>query len=89
MALTPMPRSSQASDGSFYGTAKEGGTNSCLYSGTLMTLYSFCSQSGCADGQEPGAIVPDDWVRFRVATGRLLVAIGTESERLLLRTSHG
>jgi uncharacterized repeat protein (TIGR03803 family) len=59
----------QASDGNFYGTTKEGGTNSCLYggtnygcgtlfkmtpSGTLTTLYNFCSQSGCADGQEPG-----------------------------------
>jgi uncharacterized repeat protein (TIGR03803 family) len=59
----------QARDGSFYGTTKEGGTNSCLYggtnygcgtlfkinpSGTLTTLYNFCSQSGCADGQEPG-----------------------------------
>src|ERR1700686_4818954 len=58
-----------ASDGNFYGTTKEGGTNSCLYggsnfgcgtlfkitpSGTLTTLYNFCSQSGCADGQEPG-----------------------------------
>ena len=47
-------------------------TNSCLYggtnfgcgtlfkitpSGTLTTLYNFCSQSGCADGQEPGALV--------------------------------
>jgi uncharacterized repeat protein (TIGR03803 family) len=62
----------QASDGNFYGTTKEGGTNSCLYggtnfgcgtifkitpSGTLATLYNFCSQSGCADGQEPGALV--------------------------------
>jgi uncharacterized repeat protein (TIGR03803 family) len=59
----------QASDGNFYGTTKQGGTNSCLYggtnfgcgtlfkitpSGTLTTLYNFCSQSGCADGQEPG-----------------------------------
>jgi uncharacterized repeat protein (TIGR03803 family) len=62
----------QASDGNFYGTTKEGGTNSCLYggtnfgcgtlfritpSGTLTTLYTFCSQSGCADGQEPGGLV--------------------------------
>jgi uncharacterized repeat protein (TIGR03803 family) len=61
-----------ASDGNFYGTTKEGGTNSCLFggsnygcgtlfkmtpSGTLTTLYNFCSQSGCADGQEPGGLV--------------------------------
>ena len=66
----------QASDGSFYGTRKDGGTNSCLYGGTnygcgtlfrvtprgtLTTLYSFCSQSGCADGQEPGALVQGRW----------------------------
>jgi uncharacterized repeat protein (TIGR03803 family) len=75
----PLPRGTdptgalvQASDGSFYGTTKEGGTKSCLYggtsfgcetlfkitpSGTLTTLYNFCSQSGCADGQEPGGLV--------------------------------
>ena len=28
-----------------------------LPSGTLTTLYNFCSQSGCADGQEPGGLV--------------------------------
>jgi uncharacterized repeat protein (TIGR03803 family) len=58
----------QASDGNFYGTTEQGGTNSCVYggtnygcgtlfkitpSGTLTTLYNFCSQSGCADGQIP------------------------------------
>ena len=63
----------QASDGNFYGTTKEGGTHSCLYGGTnygcgtlfritpggtLTTLYSFCSQSGCADGQEPASAGP-------------------------------
>jgi uncharacterized repeat protein (TIGR03803 family) len=61
----------QASDGNFYGTTKEGGTNTCLYGGTnygcgtlfkitpggaLTTLHNFCSQSGCADGQEPGPL---------------------------------
>ncbi|HEV2424969.1 MAG TPA: choice-of-anchor tandem repeat GloVer-containing protein [Terriglobia bacterium] len=62
----------QASDGNFYGTTKQGGTNTCIYGntnygcgtlfkitpgGTLTTLYNFCSQSGCADGQEPGALI--------------------------------
>jgi uncharacterized repeat protein (TIGR03803 family) len=41
----------------------QGGTNGhgTLFkitpSGTLTTLYNFCSQSGCADGQFPGALV--------------------------------
>jgi uncharacterized repeat protein (TIGR03803 family) len=58
----------QAADGNFYGTTLAGGANmSCdLYgtvgcgtifkitpSGTLTTLYSFCSQSDCKDGQNP------------------------------------
>lgn len=47
----------QATDGNFYGTTYSGGNNFSgnIYqitpSGTLTNLYSFCSQSGCADGQ--------------------------------------
>jgi uncharacterized repeat protein (TIGR03803 family) len=50
----------QASDGNFYGTTNEGGTNGggTLFkitpNGTLTTLHNFCSQSGCADGANPG-----------------------------------
>jgi uncharacterized repeat protein (TIGR03803 family) len=50
----------QASDGNFYGTTNEGGTNGggTLFkitpSGTLTTLHNFCFQSGCADGANPG-----------------------------------
>ena len=46
----------QASDGNFYGTTAQGGTfnHGTVYkitpSGTLTTLYNFCSQSGCTDG---------------------------------------
>ena len=61
----------QATNGDFYGTATYGGAGAnCTYqygcgtifkitpSGTLTTLYSFCSQSGCADGAYPfGALV--------------------------------
>jgi uncharacterized repeat protein (TIGR03803 family) len=47
----------QATDGDFYGTPYYGGTNGygtifkISPSGTLTTLYSFCSQSGCTDGE--------------------------------------
>jgi len=54
----------QATNGDFYGTTANGGANtSCnggcgtvfnmTPSGTLMTLYSFCAQGGCADGENP------------------------------------
>ncbi len=57
----------QATDGSFYGTTWHGGANNtqCGYgcgtvfkitpTGTLTSLYSFCTQPGCADGQYPQA----------------------------------
>ena len=54
----------QGSDGNFYGTASEGGTGTVYQLGTvfkitpdgqLTTLYSFCSQLGCADGGLPQA----------------------------------
>jgi uncharacterized repeat protein (TIGR03803 family) len=57
----------QATDGNFYGTtAFGGGQGTCFNggcgtvfkitpSGTLTTLYSFCSQSNCTDGEEPYA----------------------------------
>jgi uncharacterized repeat protein (TIGR03803 family) len=53
-----------ASDGNLYGTTKEGGSSEggtvfkITLAGTLTTLYSFCSQSGCTDGELPeGALV--------------------------------
>ena len=51
----------QASDGNFYGTTFERGANGygtvfkITPAGTLTTLYSFCSQTNCADGQYPYA----------------------------------
>jgi uncharacterized repeat protein (TIGR03803 family) len=66
----------QGSDGNFYGTTTYGGanTNSSCHgpnsgcgtvfeitpSGTLTTLYTFCSQTGCADGIEPLAGLVQD-----------------------------
>jgi uncharacterized repeat protein (TIGR03803 family) len=51
----------QATNGDLYGTTLEGGANNqgtvfkITPSGTLTTLYSFCSPSGCADGVSPFA----------------------------------
>jgi len=53
-----------ATDGNFYGTTVGGGANCASSngcgtvfritpSGSLTTLYSFCSQSNCVDGQQP------------------------------------
>ena len=50
-----------ATNGNFYGTTQEGGANGAgtvfkiTAGGTLTTLYSFCSQSNCADGTVPNA----------------------------------
>src|ERR1022692_1853466 len=51
----------QAANGNFYGTTQYGGTNhrgtvfKITQGGTLTTLYSFCSQTNCTDGECPFA----------------------------------
>ena len=51
----------QATDGNLYGTTSTGGANNwgSLFSvttgGVLTTIYSFCSQTNCGDGQVPTA----------------------------------
>jgi uncharacterized repeat protein (TIGR03803 family) len=56
----------QGFDGSLYGTTAAGGNTSCSSSGcgtvfkitpngVLTTLYSFCADSGCTDGNSPAA----------------------------------
>jgi len=65
--LDPLAGLVQATDGNFYGTTQYGGTGEygsggaggtvfkITPSGTLTTLYSFCSQGRCADGSSPYA----------------------------------
>jgi uncharacterized repeat protein (TIGR03803 family) len=53
----------QGPDGDFYGTTGGGGANGggtifqLTPSGTLTTLYSFCSLANCADGTAPNALM--------------------------------
>jgi uncharacterized repeat protein (TIGR03803 family) len=53
----------QGTDGYFYGRTAYGGANNygtvfkITADGTLTTLYSFCSQTACADGEGPGAFI--------------------------------
>jgi uncharacterized repeat protein (TIGR03803 family) len=53
----------QAANGNFYGTTVNGGVNGdgnvfkMTPSGTVTSLYSFCSQSNCADGENPSGLV--------------------------------
>jgi uncharacterized repeat protein (TIGR03803 family) len=65
--LNPYAGLVQATNGDFYGTTEFGGNANvlCFYgcgtvfkitpSGTLTTLYRFCSQDGCTDGLAPFA----------------------------------
>jgi len=54
----------QAKDGNFYGTTVTGGNaryGGTIFKitpeGTLTTLYSFCAQTSCVDGQGPEAVL--------------------------------
>ncbi len=58
----------QGSDGNFYGTTSSGGANNygqrgegtifkMTPSGTLTSLYSFCSQPNCTDGKTPDGVL--------------------------------
>jgi len=58
----PLGGLTQATNGDLYGTTSFGGANGdsgtvfkITPSGALMTLYSFCAESGCVDGSNPWA----------------------------------
>jgi uncharacterized repeat protein (TIGR03803 family) len=50
-------------DDNFYGTTSDGGANNfgtvfkITRTGTLTTLYSFCAQAGCRDGENPLGLI--------------------------------
>jgi len=58
---TPYGTLIQATNGTFYGTTLQGGANSqgtifeLTITNKFKSLYSFCSQTGCADGAAPYA----------------------------------
>ncbi len=67
----PLASMMQGSDGNLYGTTQNGGTSaSCTVgcgtlfqispTGAFISLYSFCSESACPDGDQPiGGLVQD------------------------------
>jgi uncharacterized repeat protein (TIGR03803 family) len=78
----PRAALTQAADGNLYGTTFSGGVaaSNCNYfagcgtifeitsSGTLTTLYRFCSQPGCTDGSNPFAELVQDTNGFLYGT---------------------
>jgi uncharacterized repeat protein (TIGR03803 family) len=77
----------QATNGDHYGTTTSGGANGpgtgtvfrITPSGTLTTLYSFCSQSGCTDGAGPyaGLVQATDGDFYGTASGSVTNGAGT------------
>jgi len=82
----------QATDGNLYGTTNGGGAQNqgtifrITPSGSLTTLYSFCSQQNCADGNQPAAGL------FQATDGNLYGTTtlgGTHSDGTVFKFSIG
>jgi uncharacterized repeat protein (TIGR03803 family) len=75
VGATPSSPLVQGLDGNFYGTTGGGGANQdgtlfkITATGTLTTLHNFCSQSDCADGLFPSALVLSTDGNFYGTTG--------------------
>ena len=69
----------QGTDGNLYGTTNVGGAGSVEYGagtvfkitpgGALTTLYSFCLETGCPDGSNPGGLIKATEGNFYGTTG--------------------
>lgn len=63
---TPLAAMTQGFDGNLYGTTLDGGVAErgiffkLTTSGQLTTLYSFCAQMNCADGEYPYSVLMQD-----------------------------
>ena len=74
----------QGSDGNFYGTTFGGGAYGAgtifeiTPTGALTTVHSFCSQSGCPDGDSPSGLVQPV---MGTSTGQRFMAGPTALER--------
>ena len=68
----------QGSDGNLYGTTSDGGVNGSgnvfriTPSGTLTSLYDFCAQPNCLDGQFPSPHW--SWAPTAISTEQLRTA---------------
>ena len=99
----------QATDGNFYGTTYSGGAGNfgsvfrITTSGTLTTLYSFCTTQGCPDGATPQTSLTQGTdgnfygttggTQFSITTGGTLMTLhqagGTLPTNALIQATNG
>jgi len=89
---TPYAGLVQSSNGNFFGTTYQGGAHAVgtvfkiTPGGALTTLYSFCSQTSCTDGESPvaGLVQASDGNFYGATT-----AGGTNSDGTIFRITPG